>query len=309
MREQTALPHTYTSVGRLWDGNKGNYDNNRANIDMIIIHTMAGTTKGSTAHFQNVATMASAHYGVSLDGSLTQWITENCVAYHAGAYPINQRSIGIEHEDGYNPQTKPNATNEPRPDALYETSARLVADISAFYKIPLDRDHIKMHREVSQKGTACPGTLDIDRIINRAKELVNPAPQEEQLVVHMIKPSVFKNMVTKATNWDDFCKLAGVSPEAAVQHEMGIQVYNVFENQLNEAKRVNSQPNNPPAVTTTGVPVESAVESVVSSNPPVALQETPTVESPTDQAKTIWQKDVLDVLKDILASVRGRVTL
>lgn len=59
---------------------------------------------------------------------------------------------------------------------LYETSANLVADICNRYGIPVDRNHIKKHSEVSLKPTACPAALDIDRIVRRAYEILHPAP-------------------------------------------------------------------------------------------------------------------------------------
>lgn len=300
MREATALSHTYTPVGRLWDPKtqRGNYDTDRKSIDTIIIHTMAGTTKGSTAHFQTPTTQSSAHYGVSLDGSLVQWILENAVSYHSGDYPTNQRSIGIEHEDGYNPTTRPNAFNEPRPDALYETSARLVADIAAFYKIPLDRNHVKKHNEVSQKKTACPGTLDIDRIIERAKQISNPQPSEEALIPHMLKPSVFKSLVTKATNADEIELISGLPKGTLAQPGVAKAVYEKIYNQAAEAIRAQE------TTSKTASP-----ETVAGNDPSKVLQNPSVPENLTRQSKNIFKKDVLEILRDISATLKGRVTI
>jgi N-acetylmuramoyl-L-alanine amidase CwlA len=78
---------------------------------------------------------------------------------------MNQRSIGIEHVDNGN-------YTAPRTDALYETSAKLVADICKYYKIPCNRQFILKHNEVV--ATGCPHNLDIDRIIRQANAILNP---------------------------------------------------------------------------------------------------------------------------------------
>lgn len=300
MRTQTGLPHLYIPVGRLWNGSMGNYDANRAPIDLIVIHTMQGTTVGTTAHFKK--NNVSAHYGVSLDGSLTQWIPENNVSYHAGLYPVNQRSIGIEHEDGYNPQTKPNAVNEPRPDSLYETSSRLVADIAANYNIPLDRKHVVGHKEVGQTSKSCPGSLDIDRILAGAIKINTPnVIGEEPLVSHMMKPSVFASMVTKSTNWDEFCKLAGIAPDQASRAGMGRQVYDLVSSRLDPSKSKIEY-------TVFGMPIESAttqnpgspVDTVINDHMPSNL--------PTAQSRNVWKVSMLDVIRDVLTAIKGKVS-
>lgn len=154
VRQVTTLPVTELPVA------EGNWDATRAPIDRVIIHTMVGTTASANARF-NTPYQASAHYGVSLDGSIVHWTDEDNTAYHAGNYPMNQRSIGIEHEDNGN-------YNGVRPDILYASSARLVKDICKFYNIPIDRNHILEHKQVSDQPTACPDALDINRIIREA---------------------------------------------------------------------------------------------------------------------------------------------
>lgn len=158
-RIATSLPYTELPVAT------GNFDSNRKPIDRIIIHTMVGTWQAAAARFNNPASQVSAHYGVKYDGELIHWLEEYYTGYHAGDYAINQRSIGIEHEDM-------GKYNDPRPDVLYTTSAKLVRDICLFYNIPIDRQHILKHSEVH--ATQCPDALDIDRIVKMAAQ--NPAP-------------------------------------------------------------------------------------------------------------------------------------
>ena len=163
-RSATTLPYTEFPVAF------GNFDTNRNPIDMIVLHTEVGFKTGTEATFDNLQSHISAHYGVNQDGTIDHFLEEYNTAYHAGDYSVNLRSIGIEHEDLNKP-------NDPRPDALYETSSKLVADICKFYNISCDRDHIKKHNEVLS-STQCPDSLDVDRIVFGASQILNPsAPQ------------------------------------------------------------------------------------------------------------------------------------
>ena len=160
MRKYTDLPYKEEWVP------EGNFDTSRAPIDRIVIHTIVGTVASATARFGKSGTQVSAQYAVGLDGSLTAYIEEYYTAYHSGNYAMNQRSIGIEHEDN-------GKYTQPRTDELYETSAKLVADICRYHNIPCNRTHIIKHNEVV--ATGCPHNLDIDRIIRRANEILKGA--------------------------------------------------------------------------------------------------------------------------------------
>jgi len=145
----------------------GNFDTTRKPIDRIIIHTTVSSAQSAIAHFGDPNAQVSAHYIVGLDGKIYHGLEETYTAYHAGNYAMNQRSIGIEHEDNGD-------YNGVRPDALYTTSAKLVRDICNFYNIPIDRQHILKHSEV--KATGCPDALDIDRIVREAAGTPTPTP-------------------------------------------------------------------------------------------------------------------------------------
>lgn len=110
----------------------------------------------------------SAHYQVTPD-KIWGCVGENYVAYHAGNYPVNQRSIGIEHLNNTGAPTWTIA------EETYRNSAKLIRDICERYGIPIDRQHIIKHGEVS--ATGCPGGIDIDRLVAMARgaEYVTPA--------------------------------------------------------------------------------------------------------------------------------------
>lgn len=152
-----------------WIGSP-NYDTNRTPVDEIFIHWIVGTLASADAQFQK-ANGTSAHYGIE-DDQVHQYVKEEHVAYHAGVYSHNQRSIGIEHSADQ---------NRPASEQTYQTSGKLIAEICKRHSIPLDREHIRGHKEV--RATQCPGTMDIDKLIRIAKEN-STDPLQECLTQH-----------------------------------------------------------------------------------------------------------------------------
>jgi hypothetical protein len=122
--------------------NYSDYSRGAGDIDMVVIHTTEGSYSGTISWFQNSSAQASAHYVVrSSDGQVTQMVHEADVAWHAGNWDYNLRSVGVEHE-GYTSDCS-YYTN-----ALYAGSAALVADVASREGVSLDRSHIIGHSEV-----------------------------------------------------------------------------------------------------------------------------------------------------------------
>ncbi|MGW1230764.1 N-acetylmuramoyl-L-alanine amidase [Streptomyces sp. NPDC001515] len=121
-------------------------------VQYVIIHVTQETFSDTVAIFQNPAKQVSAHYVVrSSDGYIDQCVREKDIAWHAGNWDYNTRSIGIEHE-GY--------VDRPAyfTNALYEKSALLTASICDRYGIPKDRAHILAHSQVPGSDHTDPGT-------------------------------------------------------------------------------------------------------------------------------------------------------
>lgn len=122
--------------------NYSDYSRGAADIDMIVIHTVQGSYGGCYSWFANCSAGASAQYVVqSSTGAVTQMVREEDVAWHAGNWDVNERSVGIEHE-GYVDDCSYYTT------AMYAGSAKLAADIAARQGVSLDRSHIIGHNEV-----------------------------------------------------------------------------------------------------------------------------------------------------------------
>lgn len=120
-------------------------------VDYVVIHVTQETFSDTISIFRNPAKQVSAHYVVrSGDGYIDQCVREKDIAWHAGNWDYNTRSIGIEHEGWVD---QPAYFTTP----LYEKSALLTASICDRYGIPKDRAHILGHAEVPGADHTDPG--------------------------------------------------------------------------------------------------------------------------------------------------------
>jgi N-acetyl-anhydromuramyl-L-alanine amidase AmpD len=111
-------------------------------IDTIVIHaTDGGSLLGNVWWLSGGHSHASAHYVIARDGSIVQLVHLSDIAWHAGNWKVNCRSIGIEHVG---------ETFDPAgfTVAEYRSSARLVAWLVRRYGISVDRKHIIGHSQV-----------------------------------------------------------------------------------------------------------------------------------------------------------------
>ncbi|MEV0995324.1 N-acetylmuramoyl-L-alanine amidase [Nonomuraea sp. NPDC050202] len=138
------MPAAYKRFGKKKDRDYGNHDHlaRKRSVDYIVIHDTEGTYQGIPSLIRNPK-YVSWHYTIrSRDGHVAQHVPTNDIAWHAGNWDVNTRSIGIEHE-GY--LAKGGAWYT---EAMYRSSARLVRYLAAKYDIPLDRAHILGHDNV-----------------------------------------------------------------------------------------------------------------------------------------------------------------
>ncbi|TMR96472.1 N-acetylmuramoyl-L-alanine amidase [Nonomuraea basaltis] len=132
----------------------GNHDRliRPRSVDYIVIHDTEGTYQGIPAMVRNPK-YVSWHYTIrSRDGHVAQHVATNDIAWHAGNWDFNTRSIGIEHE-GYLAKGGTWYT-----EAMYRSSATLVRYLADKYGIPLNRAHILGHDNVpGSTPKAVPG--------------------------------------------------------------------------------------------------------------------------------------------------------
>ena len=134
--------------------NAHNYSSRRGcKIDTIIVHTTQSNAASAVHWFADPDAMASAHYVVGADGTITQCVPEEYAAWHAGNGAINRRSIGIECEGDCD-------RAETWTPALTASLCWLMRDLATRYNIIVDRDHVMGHedvpdpRDITKKGGA-----------------------------------------------------------------------------------------------------------------------------------------------------------
>lgn len=138
---------------------------------VVILHIIVGTLAGADAWFRNSRSRVSAHFGVSKDGRIRQWVdTADRAWANAGANPY---SISIENEG---------QVGDALTSAQIEANARILAWAAKTHSIPIQVNNsvggsgLSYHRMAaawSLGGTACPG----DRIIAQRPAIVARAKQ------------------------------------------------------------------------------------------------------------------------------------
>ncbi|MGW4043447.1 N-acetylmuramoyl-L-alanine amidase [Streptomyces sp. NPDC004721] len=143
------IPAPYEEFGGDDYGNHDLGDRPKAqSIRYIVIHDTEGRWDGVLNLIQD-PTYVSWNYTLrSTDGHIAQHVKAKDVAWHAGNWYINAKSIGLEHE-GF--LASPDAWYT---EAMYRSSARLVKYLARKYDIPLDRQHILGHDTVPGPTTA-----------------------------------------------------------------------------------------------------------------------------------------------------------
>jgi hypothetical protein len=110
-------------------------------VDMIVIHDIEGSYASAIQTFQNPLRAGSAHYVIGKYGQVAEMVAEKDIAWHAGNWDYNTRSIGIEHE-GYA------GTDGSFTTAMYQASAHLIASICSRWGVRIDRTHVIGHNQV-----------------------------------------------------------------------------------------------------------------------------------------------------------------
>jgi N-acetyl-anhydromuramyl-L-alanine amidase AmpD len=143
------IPAPYEQFG---DDDYGNHDLGdrpaSQSIRYIVVHDTEGGWEGVVNLVQD-PTYVSWNYSLrSTDGHIAQHVKAKDVAWHAGNWYVNAKSIGVEHE-GF--LAFPDSWYT---EAMYRSSARLVTYLAAKYGVPLDRQHILGHDNVPGPTTA-----------------------------------------------------------------------------------------------------------------------------------------------------------
>jgi len=133
---------------------------------------------GTASWFASPISSVSAHYGIGLNGEVHQYVKDDKSAWSNGRVNnptakivldnlnINQNkiSLSIEHEG----QDLSKA-----PEIQLKTSAELIKTLAMKWNIPINREHIIMHKEIYSLKPNCPSPDSSirDRLVDMVKEL------------------------------------------------------------------------------------------------------------------------------------------
>ncbi len=145
--------------------------------EAIVIHIMDGSFAAGESVFADPTTQKSAHYGISREGVVHQYVHEGDTAFHAGivveptwdllkpGVNPNFYTVGIEHEG---------LAIDVWTEAQMEASAALVEQIGTRWGILLDGEHVIRHHQIRATKT-CPGGLDVGQLLVSVQSAVTKA--------------------------------------------------------------------------------------------------------------------------------------
>ncbi|MBA3348478.1 MAG: N-acetylmuramoyl-L-alanine amidase, partial [Actinobacteria bacterium] len=142
------MPDTQARPPVIWLKGEGNFTKahrSPQSIDRIVVHVTEGAFWGSVQWLKNPRAHASSHFIVGRGGKVVQLVHVSDIAWHAGNWNTNVRSVGIEHE-GYT--YGPNGFT----DTQYRNSAKLAGWLARRALMPIDREHFIGHAEVPGPG-------------------------------------------------------------------------------------------------------------------------------------------------------------
>jgi N-acetyl-anhydromuramyl-L-alanine amidase AmpD len=121
-----------------------------SSIRFIVVHVSEGSFLGTVSWLRDPRAHSSANFVVGRDGAVQQLVPLHDVAWHAGNWAYNLRSVGIENV-GY--------TDDPSGFTLreYRAAARIAAVIARRAVIPIDRRHIIGHSQVPDPNDPLQG--------------------------------------------------------------------------------------------------------------------------------------------------------
>ena len=159
------MSHSPLATSYIGENKNFSSPSQRTATNLIVVHHMAGILTPTQCNNALKGRGGSIHYAIGNDGSIGWGIDEREVAWHAGNWPINQRSIGIETSNSSL------GGDWPVSDAAYNSLVKLVADIAKRNNMGT----LVFQKNIGYHGlyasTACPGPY----LKSRFQELIDAA--------------------------------------------------------------------------------------------------------------------------------------
>lgn len=133
-------------------------------VNKVVVHYNAGNLSVEGCYSVWQTREASAHYQVEDGGRIGQLVWDSDTAWHAGNFPANQTSIGIEHA---------NRSDGTISEACLDAGAHLVAAVCKYFGLgrPEWLKNVFPHKYFA--ATSCPGQIygsQKDAYIQRAQK-------------------------------------------------------------------------------------------------------------------------------------------
>ena len=139
-----------------------NFNDRKQPVDMLVLHyTGMETGEAALTRMCDTAAEVSAHYMVWEDGRITQLVSEDQRAWHAGVSiwqgdtDLNSRSVGIEIVNGGHDVPLTDGTLPPYTDSQIEALIALCTGILSRHTIPASR--IVAHSDIAPARKTDPG--------------------------------------------------------------------------------------------------------------------------------------------------------
>lgn len=156
-------------------------------VGFIVIHHGALTSLDELIRLMMGAKQVSAHLAVK-DADIVSMMDETYRAWSMSDAAWDSKSLTVETCNSGGA-----ADGWPISEASYRSLARVVADWCTRHSIPCTRDYVVGHGEVYSRfggsySTACPGGIDLDRVVSDARAILSPAPtvQEDDMAYKYI---------------------------------------------------------------------------------------------------------------------------
>lgn len=188
--------------------------NKRTGMTNVTWHHMAGvlTAQQCGNIFARAGRNGSAHYGIGSDGQIGLYVPEECVAWHAGNWPENQCSIGIEISNSAL------GGSWPISEASFNLAVTLTADIFKRYGIKKAIIGQTLNYHSMFAATACPGD-DVRSKMQRAADEINkilnetpaPTPTPTPAKDDFLPPKGYWKSSTKNSGGDKAPQIAAMA--------------------------------------------------------------------------------------------------
>jgi N-acetyl-anhydromuramyl-L-alanine amidase AmpD len=173
---------TYSGLAKRRYNTSQKSSRNGTRIDMVICHHAATTNIEGVIQMEvSGSRQVSSNYAIGRDGEIIGVVPEEFRAWTSGSSSDGGKGAGFDRRAiTFECADESLGGSWPISAASQEAIVNLLVDVHQRYGIPLDRDHIVGHRELwtrhrASYPTACPGGMNVDDLVNRARKRVGQA--------------------------------------------------------------------------------------------------------------------------------------